>query len=291
MAIGIAVKPDIPRPSRPPTDASPASGFAARLDGASLADLVQIECMRGVRRVIRVTSEGRFGYLYFDQGHVVHATSAGRVGESAALWILSWKAGTFEACEQVWPVRHTIQTPVQSLVLRAAQHEDEARRSVTVESASTSEGSGISPVPAVVRAVPPANEVTSSEAAETPPLGASRLLDSPASERKGFEDPTVTSNREVSKHKAGVLRAVRLDGDGNVLSHVGPALGDFADVASYTLRLCTLIGESLGLDDFMGIESTSADKTFLAFWDKETVVALEAQPNADIDTYKKRGGL
>jgi hypothetical protein len=105
------------------------------------------------------------------------------------------------------------------------------------------------------------------------------------------EEQTVTESSQVPKAKAGVLRAIRLDREGNVLSHVGPALGDFADAASYTLRLCTLIGESLGLQDFVGIECGSSEKNFLAFWDKETVVALEAQAHADIETYKKRAGL
>lgn len=273
MAVGIAVKSEIPRPSRPTADSNASRGFAARLDGASLADLVQIECMRGVKRVIRVTSEGRFGYLYFDQGQVVHATTAGRFGESAALAILSWKTGTFEACEQAWPVRGTIHTTCQSLVLRAAQREDEAHRASLDAPAGTTESSGISPVPPDVRQVAPANEVAGAATPEP-------------------EEQTVTTNDpEVVRAKGGVLRAVRLDADGNVLSHVGPALGDFADAASYTLRLCSLIGESLGLEDFVGIECGSTEKNFLAFWDKETIVALEAPSGADIESYKKRAGL
>jgi hypothetical protein len=273
MAAGIAVKPDVPRPARSVPAGTPSGGFAARLDGASLADLVQIECMRGVKRVIRVTSEARYGFLYFDQGQVVHAATAGRVGESAALFILGWKTGTFEACEQVWPVRHTIHTTCQALVLRAAQQEDEAKRDAEREEPEgTSEASGISPVPARVREMAPANEVAEPRLPEP-------------------EEQVVAESSQVPKSKAGVLRAVRLDRDGNVLSHVGPALGDFADVASYTLRLCSLIGESLGLENFMGLECTSAEKSFLAFWDKETVVALEAQAQADIESYKKRAGL
>jgi hypothetical protein len=268
------MKAEIPRPNRPPSDSSSHGvGFAARLDGASLADLVQIECMRGTKRVIRVTSEGRFGYLYFDQGQVVHATTAGRFGENAALTILSWKTGTFEACEHAWPVRASIHVPHQSLVMRAAQQEDEARRNTAPEANGPSE-SGISRVPAAVREVPPANEVRGGDAAPE------------------LEEQAMATNGAGSvKPKNGVLRAVRLDREGNVLSHVGPALGDFADAASYTLRLCSLIGESLGLEDFVGLECGATENTFLAFWDKETIVAMEVPVSADIETYKKRAGL
>ncbi len=272
MTAGIPVKSEIPRPNRSPSAQSTAAGFAARLDGASLADLVQLECMRGTRRVIRVTSEGRFGYLYFDQGQVVHATTAGRFGENAALTILSWKTGTFEACEHTWPVRGSIHVPHQSLVMRAAQQEDEARRGVAPESSGAE--SGISRVPASVREVTPANEVREGDAA-------------PQHE----EHAMPTTGAGGVKPKNGVLRAVRLDREGNVLSHVGPALGDFADAASYTLRLCSLIGESLGLEDFVGLECGATEHAFLAFWDKETIVAMEAPASADIDAYRKRAGL
>ena len=60
--------------------ASPQSavGFRAQISGASLWDLVQMECLSRSRQVIRISGEGGVGYLYFADGRVVHAVDARR---------------------------------------------------------------------------------------------------------------------------------------------------------------------------------------------------------------------
>lgn len=95
---------------------------------------------------------------------------------------------------------------------------------------------------------------------------------------------------EANSHDPEVERAVRMDAEGNVLSHVG-AVGEFADISAYAVRLSVLIGEALGLEGFQGIECTSEEHSFMAFWDDDTIVALEAKAGADIDQYRKRAGL
>ena len=275
MSFGIAVKPDIPRPA-PRSSAPPASaGFAARLDGATLADLIQMECMRGTRHVIRVTSENRFGYLFFDRGQVVHAATGERVGESAALWMLGWKNGTFESTDQPWPLRTSIQTSWQSLVMRAAQHEDESIRDSQPDS---------SEVISTAAFLGHDEEVTVVASGWGEGAGANDTVREIAVKEEPVPSATASEEHE------GVLRAVRLDAEGNMLSHIG-AVGDFADVSSYAVRLCSLIGEALGLEEFVGIECSSDEKTFLSFWDDDTIVALEARSNADVDAYRKRAGI
>jgi len=74
------------------------SGFRANLHGASLADLVQMECLSGHERVIRISSGTDVGYLFFRGGQIVHAVSRRGIGETAALEILRWNDGTFEPC-------------------------------------------------------------------------------------------------------------------------------------------------------------------------------------------------
>ncbi len=110
-------------------EAPPASrGFSAQLRGASLWDLVQIECLSRSRRSMQVVGEGGVGYLYFDRGRVVHATTAQAVGEAAALEILAWTNGSFQASDRPWPEQPSIQTALEGLLLRAAQLRDEAAR-------------------------------------------------------------------------------------------------------------------------------------------------------------------
>ena len=71
--------------------------------GVSLWDLVQMECLARSRLVVLVKGEGGIGYLYFDRGQIVHAITADRVGEQAALEILAWTNGSFQPCDRPWP--------------------------------------------------------------------------------------------------------------------------------------------------------------------------------------------
>ena len=88
------------------------SGFRANIHGASLADLVQMECLSGHERVIRVSSGNDVGYLFFRGGQIVHAVSRRGIGETAALEILRWNDGTFEPCSAGWPDRDSIRCTV-----------------------------------------------------------------------------------------------------------------------------------------------------------------------------------
>jgi hypothetical protein len=73
-----------------PEPAGRGSGFQAHIKGATLADLIQMECLSGARRVVRVTSGTHTGFLYFRSGAVVHATTRTITGEDAVLDMLSW---------------------------------------------------------------------------------------------------------------------------------------------------------------------------------------------------------
>ena len=69
-----------------------------------------MECLARSHRVVQVVGEGGVGYLYFDRGRIVHATTAQRTGEAAALEILDWTNGSFQSCERGWPAQATIRT-------------------------------------------------------------------------------------------------------------------------------------------------------------------------------------
>src|SRR6478735_7419826 len=97
-----------------PSSGSRGSGFQGQIRGASLADLVQMECLAGSRRIARVTSANTSGYLYFRGGAVVHASARTLIGEAAAMEILKWNEGTFEPVEREWPVKETISANWQS---------------------------------------------------------------------------------------------------------------------------------------------------------------------------------
>src|SRR6188768_841952 len=100
-------------------------GFRASITGASLPDLVQMECLGNSTLSVRVISGDEEGYLYFHRGQIVHAVSSSAVGEAAALEILGWNRGTFEPCSAGWPTTHSISKPWQALLMCAATKRDE----------------------------------------------------------------------------------------------------------------------------------------------------------------------
>src|SRR5258707_7816308 len=103
----------------------PAVGFHAQLEGASLWDLVQMECLARSRLVVEITGEGGVGYLYFDAGQVVHASTPRNRGQAAAFEILGWTHGTFQASNRSWPSAPTIEMSHESLLLHAAKFRDD----------------------------------------------------------------------------------------------------------------------------------------------------------------------
>lgn len=118
-----AHRPEAPRTQSPVQG----SGFAARLQDASLWDLIQFECMRRSRRIVRVSSRGLLGYVFFRDGDVVHATTGHQNGEAALGEMLNWQDGVFETWTGTWPDRETINTPFQQVLLEVAQAKDERR--------------------------------------------------------------------------------------------------------------------------------------------------------------------
>jgi hypothetical protein len=121
--------PPPPPKAPPPRTQTPVqgSGFAARLQDASLWDLIQFECMRRSRRIVRVSSRGLLGYVFFRDGDVVHATTGRQNGEAALGEMLNWQDGVFETWTGTWPDRETINTPWQRVLLEMAQAKDEQR--------------------------------------------------------------------------------------------------------------------------------------------------------------------
>jgi hypothetical protein len=234
---------------RGPGDAH--AGFQAQIKGASLADLVQMECLAGSHRVVRVTSGGNLGFLYFRGGGLVHASTKSLSGEPAALDILSWSEGSFEPVEREWPARESISSGWQSLLLRAAQARDERSAQSVVALRSN--------VPR------PPRELRESWA--------------------GGESLEIHSTPvEVLGH---VLRAedfevvLRLDPDGTLEVNRGGSQ-EFADVAAYACRLTDIIGSHLGAERFVAMECTfKSGRCFVVAEPSGAVVALRPRAAAD----------
>lgn len=248
---GAPPRPGSNPPPRKKLDSAPSSGFATKIDGATMADLVQLECLRGLTRAVRVRAAGESGVLYFDQGNLVHAETGQASGEEAALIILSWEEGTVEPSGKIWLKAPTIHVGWQGLLLLSAQRKDERK------------------------------------AEERQHLSPSLDLDLETEWNKKGTAPLKASRGDGEN---GVLRSVILDGDGVVLESDGE-LGDFADVVAYSVRLAQLIGEGLGLVDFQGMECTSSDKVMITYLEEGDIVAVELKAAGSLAAYRKKAGL
>jgi hypothetical protein len=250
------------KPTGLPRDAAPApplrgSGFQAQIRGATLADLVQMECLSGARRVVRVTSGIHTGFLYFRAGALVHATTRMLTGEAAVLDMLSWNDGSFEPVERDWPASDSITSSWQALLIRAAQIRDERLAPTVV--ALRPDDSSVRPAPASPQ-----------------PLESNSMPIEVAGHTLNGDDFSL---------------ALRLDAAGSVVFNHG-ASQDFADVAAYACRLAELIGAHLGVDRFSAVECVFKNgRCFLVLERNGNVVALRPKASADAAAVRELLGL
>lgn len=249
------------------------SGFRANIHGASLADLVQMECLSGHERVIRVSSGNDVGYLFFRSGQIVHAVSRRGIGETAALEILRWNDGTFEPCSAGWPDRDSISSNWQNLLLLSAQHRDESKHREEVS------GHNLVAFPGARSGVPrPASS-------PPPPIAA------PVSTSTPVRSEASVSGESSAPMLAQVRAAVRIDQSGNVVSSKGDA-AELSQVAAYAARLAELVGDGLGMQGLVSVEVTQHRSRTLIFKEKSgNTFALSAAPDADLTQVRERLGL
>ena len=240
-------------------------GFRVSLEGATLPDFVQMECLAQSNRVFRVTSGHRIGYLFFKQGQMIHALSGDYTGEPAALEILKWRDGTVEPCNVGWPDAPTIHSTWQNLLMLAAQARDESGRHKLVSfpknraaTVTTATGTLRSDMPKLAKR-------------EEPPMSA----------------PPSSQSLSLAQFRA----FVRLDPAGNVVSAKGDS-EELAPVAAYAARLAELIGNMLGMEGFSALEcSFPKDRVFLHRERSGNLVALRIPTDVEVGALRERFGV
>lgn len=233
-------------------------GFAVRLEGAPLHDLVQLECLGRTRKIVRVRSGVRTGFLYFRDGNVVHAQAGAGTGEAAFGEILRWPAGVFETWMGEWPAVESISLPWQALLLRAAHNQDEGQRGWNVLSFPLPEtASG----PVATAAAPPAGD----------PGG------------KPMK-PSTTSDA------AGEMM-LRLAPNGRVLAGNGNT--DLAEAAAYIAQIVDLVGDLMGLERCVSVELTLSNQEtcLLRRLPNGELLAARVPAGADVEAMRRQVGV
>jgi hypothetical protein len=98
------------------------------LEDFELTDVFQLIQLGQKDGGLRIQSSEDVGIVYFKGGVVVHAKTNSRKGESAIDSILSWKKGRFVFNPGEETLEHTVDLPIQQVILEAARRIDELNK-------------------------------------------------------------------------------------------------------------------------------------------------------------------
>jgi len=246
-------------------------GFHARLAVVGLLDLVQMECLAHSRACMRVVGEGGVGYLYFAQGHIVHAVTAAQIGEPAALEILGWTNGSFQPCDRPWPEAATIATSHEALILQVAKRRDESSNLVAFPGRGGGEptGEGLDHVE-MLEIEEGAADMRRPDEREVTPVQPAARAEAPAGDFSVM---------------------LRLSPRGEILKNSGGS-EELAETVAYVRRLTELAGELLGIEGFSAFECTFAQGKLITFVESNgDTVVLRPRPEANLQALRERLGL
>jgi hypothetical protein len=262
----------------------PILGFRAHLHGASLWDLVQMECLGRSRGVFQVTGEGGVGYLYISNGRVVHAVTRRLEGEVAALEILTWTNGSFQPCDRIWPPKPTIDASYEKLILQVATERDEEQSSSNL--VAFPGAAPTTPIGAEFEIV----EITEEDNGDDGADQGGTNMRTPDTRNPNFDldGPPPPSGRTDITAQFPV--AIRLTSAGTVVNKGGT--DELAEAVAYVHRLAQLSGQILGLDPFTAMECTFLEGRCLIFAENNgDVVAVRPNADSNLQPLREKLGL
>jgi uncharacterized protein DUF4388 len=278
------------------TSVRAADGFDGQLRCATLADLVQLQCLSQARSAICVRSDGRVAHLFFNQGQIVHAVLGDVTGELAAYQILGWTTGSFAYSNLAWPERNTVSSSWQRLLLNAAHQQDEQNR---LPNAS---GSRLIAVAAPGR--PAAEQRDATRISSMPPdfdldelshaaVPNQTLISTKPPGLGGSTLPSAPRAARAERAWAAVLAleslrsAARLDSSGTPLSSHGTP-ENLLGLATYVRRLAEAMGSDIGQSEFRVFEYQSPSGSVLLFADTPvSTIVVETEDAADLRALRR----
>lgn len=100
-------------------------GLEGNLKDFDLSDILQLIQMGKKTGALEVESGSDAGSIFFNDGAAVHAAATDIRGDEAVNRILRWRQGSFAFKPDITTDQHSIQAPLQHLVLEAARQIDE----------------------------------------------------------------------------------------------------------------------------------------------------------------------
>lgn len=103
------------------------AGFYGTIDSIDLTTILQVISIERKTAAIQITIEQKKGYLFFEDGEIIHAEFGSLVGEKAAKILLGQNHGQFSLLNKKSKVKRTISTPFTELIMNALKEIDERR--------------------------------------------------------------------------------------------------------------------------------------------------------------------
>jgi len=123
----------------------PHQGFAGRVVGMRLEDIVQMFCYRRDSTLLTVFHNGAKGTVYVHNGGIVHSRCGSVTGVDAFYEILEWESGEFLS-QVIFDIpEQTIFLDWQSLLMEGIRQKDEIRHALSpvVDSRTDDRGTGL----------------------------------------------------------------------------------------------------------------------------------------------------
>jgi hypothetical protein len=105
-----------------------AAAASGRVSGITLPSFLQIIQIERKSCALRITSGGREGYLSFDHGEIVDASTGTLNGEPAALEIVCWEDAQIEIQSKPQTLRRTIRSSLPAILMEGFRLKDEKQR-------------------------------------------------------------------------------------------------------------------------------------------------------------------
>lgn len=102
--------------------------YGGQIHGISLPSFLQMIELEGKTCTLEASTDQEMGYLFFEEGTLVHARTGQLTGSDAVLVILTWDRPMIDLDYQNTSPQRTILRPLMSLLLESRRRLDEARR-------------------------------------------------------------------------------------------------------------------------------------------------------------------
>lgn len=103
-------------------------GVSGVVDSIDLTSLLQMINLEKKSVVVKVESQGKEGFIYFNQGEIIHARYGDLKGEEAATRLIQITKGRFSLIKDKKKAKRTIKVPFMALLMNVMKISDEEDR-------------------------------------------------------------------------------------------------------------------------------------------------------------------